>query len=339
MIAALRRLAGEVARLTGELGRTVDVEKLGVLDRRDHLALAKPGLWSPNGACRLIQAADGWIAVNLARSEDADLVPAWLMARVGGEPWSAIRRVARGRPWRELVGAGRELGLPVAGVGEVIGGGIKPPIHSLGTRDPTLGQRRLRVLDLSALWAGPLCGAVFAEMGAQVVRVNSLRRPDPSEESTPEFFRKLNSLKSRLDLDLGHPADQALLRAEVLNADVLITAARPHALARLGLDPATVFADQPYLTWVAVTGYGWDGEAGGQVAFGDDAAAAGGLVRWTDGGAPRFLGDALADPITGLAAAVGALRAVQAGGGVMVDAALASCAAGAARGQAAGRAG
>jgi crotonobetainyl-CoA:carnitine CoA-transferase CaiB-like acyl-CoA transferase len=66
------------------------------------------------------------------------------------------------------------------------------------------------------------------------------------------------------------------------------------------------------------------------VAFGDDAAAAGGLVRWTAAGEPEFLGDALADPLTGLAAAAGALQALAEGGGVIVDAALARTAAGAA---------
>jgi crotonobetainyl-CoA:carnitine CoA-transferase CaiB-like acyl-CoA transferase len=63
------------------------------------------------------------------------------------------------------------------------------------------------------------------------------------------------------------------------------------------------------------------------VGFGDDTAAAGGLVRWTSGG-PRFLGDALADPVTGLAAAVGTLRALEQGGGLLVDVALARSAAG-----------
>jgi hypothetical protein len=67
-----------------------------------------------------------------------------------------------------------------------------------------------------------------------------------------------------------------------------------------------------------------------RVAFGDDAAAAGGLVRWTSRGAPRFLGDALADPVTGLMAARGALEGLIAGGGVLVDVALARCASGAA---------
>ena len=94
--------------------------------------------------------------------------------------------------------------------------------------------------------------------------------------------------------------------------------------------PASLFAERPGLVWVAISGYGWTGEAADRVAFGDDAAAAGGLVHWTPDGPPNFLGDALADPLTGLAAASGALQALAQGGGVIVDAALARIAAGAA---------
>jgi hypothetical protein len=63
------------------------------------------------------------------------------------------------------------------------------------------------------------------------------------------------------------------------------------------------------------------------VAFGDDAAVAGGLVGWSADGAPHFLGDALSDPVTGMAAALGALRALQGGAGGVVDAGMAPTAA------------
>ena len=102
---------------------------------------------------------------------------------------------------------------------------------------------------------------------------------------------------------------------------------RPRAFAGLGLSPDEVFKTNPALTWLAITGYGWSGEAAARVAFGDDAAAAGGLVRWTRNGAPGFLGDALADPVTGLAAAIGALSGLASGGGVLVDVSLACSAA------------
>jgi crotonobetainyl-CoA:carnitine CoA-transferase CaiB-like acyl-CoA transferase len=186
------------------------------------------------------------------------------------------------------------------------------------------------VVDLSTLWAGPLCGAVLAAFGAEVTKIESARRPDPSRASTPDFFRRLNGGKADLALDFSQPQERAQLRDIILEAGLVITSARPRAFDHLGLSPESLFAARPDLIWVAISGYGWTGGAADRVAFGDDAAAAGGLVRWTAAGEPHFLGDALGDPLTGLAAAEGALRALLQGGGVIVDAALARTAAGAA---------
>jgi crotonobetainyl-CoA:carnitine CoA-transferase CaiB-like acyl-CoA transferase len=322
----LAELSAGIAERTARLGRPVAVGAMGVLDRTGHLPLGEPGRTSPNGACRLARAADGWIAVNLARAEDAELVPAWLGGDLGEAPWGAVERLAPQRGRAELVAAAAELGLPVAAVGEVTPVGAEAPQLRLGA-PRTRGRGPLKVVDLSVLWAGPLCGAVLARMGAAVTRIESLGRPDPSRGWTPDFFRRLNGEKAELALDLRTPAARARLRAEVLEADVVITAARPRGLAGLGLDAGEILAARPGLVWVAITGYGFTGAAATRVAFGDDAAAAGGLVGRAADGAPRFLGDALADPVTGLVAALGALEALEAGGGVLVDAALAACAA------------
>jgi hypothetical protein len=325
---ALARLGAEIARRSAEIGRRVDVAALGVTDRAGELPLTAPGLVSPNRACRLVRAADGWIAVNLAREEDRDLVPAWLGCDFGGEAWDLIARHAPDRAVADLIAGATLLGLPAGAVGEVRAETLEPPAILAGAPTPPRGA--LRVVDLSALWAGPLCGAVLAATGAEVTKVESVRRPDPTRASTPGLFQRLNGAKGALALDLASTDGQARLRDLVAGADVLITSVRPRGLASLGLSAETVFAANPGLTWAAITGYGWTGPGAARVAFGDDAAAAGGLVRWTPGGAPRFLGDALADPVTGLAAAAGVLRAVAAGGGVIVDAALARAAAGAA---------
>jgi crotonobetainyl-CoA:carnitine CoA-transferase CaiB-like acyl-CoA transferase len=221
------------------------------------------------------------------------------------------------------------LGLPAGRVGEITAPNPAAPIPmGVPTRRPRTGVPR--VVDMSALWAGPMCGAILAEAGAEVVKIESTRRPDPTRASMPAFFQRLNGRKRELPLDLGSADGQARLRDEMLAADVLITSARPRAFASLGLAPDEIFRANPALTWMAITGYGWTGKAASRVAFGDDAAAAGGLVRWTAAGAPRFLGDAMADPVTGLAAAIGALRGLASGGGVLVDVSLARSAAGAA---------
>ncbi|HEY2659475.1 MAG TPA: CoA transferase [Caulobacteraceae bacterium] len=327
---ALSALAAEIATLTEGLGRRVEVQDLRVTDRASDLTLAPPGLSSPNQACRLVEAADGWIAVNLARDEDRDLVAAWLGGAFGEEPWLQIGRLARGRSKDQLVEQAALLGLPVAAVGEIASDRLEAPLLRMAARCASPRHGPLRVIDLSTLWAGPLCGAVLAEMGAAVTKVEDLGRPDPTRTATPDFHRRLNGRKSDLGLDFSNPAQRAALRDLVLGADVLITSARPRAFAPLGLAPASIFAANPGLVWVAITGYGWTSGDPARVAFGDDAAAAGGLLGWTSDGAPRFLGDALADPVTGLAAAIGALRGLMENGGVVVDAALARCAAGAA---------
>lgn len=326
---ALDQLCAEVADLTARHGRRVDAATLGILDREGQLRLDPPGRVSSNRACQLFPAADGWIAVNLAREEDQELVTAWLRSDAAvDDPWAAIAEAAPTRSAEDLISDAVLLGLPAARVGEVRCESFAPP--QLRMRPPSAARAGgLRVVDLSALWAGPMCGAILAETGADVVKVESERRPDPTRVSTPAFFQRLNGKKSVLQLDFAVSEGRARLAELIAGADILITSARPRAFAGLGLDPEHVFAGNPTLAWVAITGYGWTGAASQRVAFGDDAAAAGGLVRWTADG-PQFLGDALADPVTGLSAASGALTALEAGGGAIVDVAMARSAAAAA---------
>ncbi len=326
--AALDQLGARIAELSEGLGCRVDASSLGIIDRTGLLDLAEPGLWSPNRACRLVQAADGWIAVNLAREEDRELVPAWLRADTWGDPWEAIVEVARERHCKELIEQAILLGLPAGIVGERAAAGFPCAAPSPAQSRPP--AKPILVVDLSALWAGPMCGAILAAMGAEVVKIESPHRPDPTRSSSAEFFKRFNGQKRCLEVDFMTAEGKADLRERVAAADVLITSCRPRALPSLGLDAETLLTVNPNLTWVAITGYGWREPNGVRVAFGDDAAAAGGLVRWTDAGEPRFLGDALSDPVTGMNAAVGALEGLAAGGGVRVDVAMADSAAAAA---------
>lgn len=336
---AVTALGDRIASLTAAQGRRVDVAALGITDRTGELALGPPGgAVSPNGACRLFEAADGWMALNLAREEDHDLIPAWLECDARGEAWDLVAAHAPSRTCADLRARAMLLGLPACVAGEVAAVDPEPRrLRRAGwpPAEPRKPGGTVRVVDLSALWAGPLCGAVLAAMGAEVTRVDSVRRPDPTRASTPAFYRRLNGAKGELALDLASADGQARLRELVLGCDVVITSCRPRAWASIGLDMDAVMRARPGLTWVAITGYGlrgaWetDPEAN-RVAFGDDAAAAGGLLDRTADGAPRFLGDALSDPVTGLDAAVGALEALAAGGGV-VDAGMALAARRAAR--------
>lgn len=325
---SLADLAATITRLSGEVGRRVEIDVARIADRSDALYLQPPGAWSANRSCRLVRTADGWIAVNLPRTDDREAIPAWIGCRLGAEPWSAIVRRARWTRWHRLVEDARLLGLPVAGVGEIKAQRPDAPLTRMAAGGRLSGS--FKVIDLSSLWAGPLAGSILAAAGALVTKIESHIRPDALRVAAPEFFARLNGAKKESVVDLGDTAGRQRLADMIAGADVVITSARPRAFAQLGLQPERLFALNPGLTWVAISGYGWSGPNADRVAFGDDAAAAGGLVRWTASGAPRFSGDALADPLTGLAAAAGAFAAIQRGGGFLVDAALARTAAGAA---------
>ncbi|GHA05067.1 CoA transferase [Novosphingobium arvoryzae] len=285
----------------------LDLTPQDLLARDAPGGLAAPGQISANGSCRLIAARDGWIALNLARGDDLDLIPA-LTGR-DGDPWEAVAAAAGDSTAADFRNRAAELQLPVAVVGESAPQALAAPGGSVVPR---------KVVDLSALWAGPLCAGLLARAGAEVLRIESVGRPDPTPAGSPLLDARINAGKARLALDLRDPDGRARLRAELEQADVVVTSARPAALARLGLEPAAF----PRLTWVAITAHGFAGPGAARVGFGDDCAAAGGLVRWEQG-EPRFCGDALADPLTGLEAAL----AVLAGQRGLIDMAMARVAA------------
>lgn len=307
-----------IAALAAEWATPFGAQDWPLLQRDIRVAERRPG-WSVNGNSRMVKAADGWMAVTLARDEDRAAVAAWLEGEADEAPWPAVERLVSERDSATLIERATWLGLPVARLGEVAAGGEAAPVlHRRG--GVAREGESLRVVDLSALWAGPLCAGLLAARGADVVRVESLSRPDPTPQTSPLLDARINGGKRRVALDLAREAGRAALVELVAGADVLVTSARARGLAELGLTPAAVFAANPALIWVAVTGHGW---ASDRVGFGDDAAVAGGLV--SDG--PDFLGDALADPLTGLLAARVMLTMLEAGEAGLVDAALARCAA------------
>ena len=177
------------------------------------------------------------------------------------------------------------------------------------------------------MWAGPLCGHLLAAAGATVIKVESRNRPDGTRKGHPGFFDWMNSSKLSYAIDFRDDNLRPLLEV----ADVVIESSRPGALTRHGLAPEQV-RGRPGRVWLRVTGYGTARDRANRVAFGDDAAVAGGLVgthaRSTIDPTPVFIGDAIADPLTGLEAALAVLDALGRGGGEIVEIALAEVAAG-----------
>jgi hypothetical protein len=265
------------------------------------------------------------MAVSLPRADDMETVPAWL--ELDDEPesapamWSSVAsHLQQGDP-DLLLARAQLLGLPAAIVGESAGhvGVVRSLLGEAPPRPDLTGDLTgLIVVDLSALWAGPLCGDLLARAGATVVKVESTQRPDGARRGPAEFFDLLNGRKRSVALDFRGHHGVRILHGLLQRADVVIEASRPRALAQLGLHgPDLVRAGGPQV-WVSITGHGRAGEAANRVAFGDDAAAAGGLVVWRDD-VPLFCADAIADPLTGLSAAEACLHALKAGGRWLLD--------------------
>ncbi|HMG41211.1 MAG TPA: CoA transferase [Acidimicrobiales bacterium] len=306
-----------------ELPVEVDVAEL-LAGRAALLGLGRRGRTSANGSCRLLPTTDGWVAVNLARPSDAESVGALVEAVVDDDPWAVLTRAAARMTGADLVDRGTLLGIPVA---ELPGPGRVAPaaaftLHRLGEAGTTPDVDGELVVDLSAMWAGPLCAHLLGRTGMRVVKVESTRRPDGARAGHPGFYEWLHAGHASVTLDLATAAGRTALAELVDRADVVVESSRPRALAQLGIRAEAVVASRPGRTWVSITGYGRTGEAAHRVAFGDDAAAAAGLVARDDEGLPVFCADAVADPISGLSAAVGALASVAEGGGHLVEVAM-----------------
>ncbi|MGH9110731.1 MAG: CoA transferase [Acidimicrobiales bacterium] len=304
----------DVVRRIAALGEPISVDPVPLLaERALDAGFTRSGVTTCGGAGRLLRAADGWVAVNLPRDDDVASVPAWLEVDDGGEPWPTIEATVPARTTSELVDRAILLGLPVSALGEV----PPPPAPVAATRvgdaPPSTGAPL--VADLSSLWAGPLCTRLLADRGGDVVKVESPTRPDGARGGPRPFFERLHAGKRSLVCDLSSPELADLLR----RADVVVEASRPRALRQLGIVAEEV---RPRV-WLSITGYG---RATDRVAFGDDAGVAGGLVARDDRG-PVFLADAVADPLTGVAAAAAVIDALEQGGRWVLDAALAGVAA------------
>ena len=287
----------------------------------------RQGTVSANGTCRLLPAADGWLAVNLARPADVSSLPAVLRRDVTGDPWDELRSEAASRAAADLAAAAQLVGIPAA----VLGGECPAPIRlsQLGAR-LTPPPAHAVLLDLSAMWAGPLCASILGRAGWRVLKVEDSRRPDGARSGPPKFYASLHASQATIRLDFGTTAGRAELHRLADKAAIIVESSRRRALRGLGLIAEDWISAAPGRIWVSITGYGRE-DPQQRVAFGDDAAVAGGLVAYAADGTPVFCGDAMADPLTGLYAAFAAMAAHAGGGGELVDVAMAGVSAHVAR--------
>lgn len=332
---AVQRWGGSgLAALTGLPGGGADFSRSEVLTRAQTIAdgfgvdaatllagragllgLQRQGQISAGGATRMFPTADDWCALTLARTDDVDAVGALVQADVGSDAWAALTQWAAQHRASDVVERAALLDIPVARLAEAVARG--PRVSREAQR--RVGQRSdPLVVDLSSMWAGPLCAQLLRGAGATVVKVESPARPDGTRAGNRRFFDWMNNGKLCYHVDFDNPALRRLLSA----ADVVIEGSRPGALARHGLGPEAIAA-RPGRVWLRITGHG---ASSSRAAFGDDAAVAGGLVAGV-AGHPVFCADAVADPLTGLEAADAVAASRRRGGGEVVDVSMAAVAA------------
>jgi crotonobetainyl-CoA:carnitine CoA-transferase CaiB-like acyl-CoA transferase len=191
------------------------------------------------------------------------------------------------------------------------------------------------VLDLTRVLSGPYCTMHLADMGARVIKIEQPGRGDDTRGFGPPFlqgestyFLSVNRNKESVTLDFKHSEGRALLDRLIAQSDVVVENFRPGALAKLGLDYATLADRHPRLVYCSISGFGQTGPRSTEAGYDAMIQAEGGLMSLTgDGDGPPYrLGVAIADLVSGILAANGITLALLArertGRGQQVDISL-----------------
>ncbi|MFD7182574.1 CaiB/BaiF CoA transferase family protein [Streptomyces sp. NPDC059904] len=192
----------------------------------------------------------------------------------------------------------------------------------------------LRVLDLATLFAGPLAATMLADFGADVIKVEHPRKPDPSRGHGPSkdgvglWWKLLGRNKRNITLDLSTPGGREILLKLVADADVLIENFRPGTLEKWNLGWEELNAANPRLVLTRVTAFGQFGPYSPRPGFGTLAEAMSGFAALTGepDGPPTLPPFGLADSIAALSTSYAVMAALQGrertGRGQVVDMAI-----------------
>lgn len=204
----------------------------------------------------------------------------------------------------------------------------------------------IRVLDLSRVLAGPWCGQILGDLGAEVIKVERpgsgddtrhwgppyIKDAEGNDSREAAYFQSANRNKQSLTLDFTQPEGQRLVRELVAQCDVLLENFKVGGLAAYGLDYESLKAINPRLIYCSITGFGQTGPYAKRAGYDFMIQGLGGLMSLTgrpegeEGAGPMKVGVALTDILTGLYATVGVLAALnqreQSGIGQHIDVAL-----------------
>lgn len=200
-------------------------------------------------------------------------------------------------------------------------------MSSASARGPLAG---LKILEIAHMLAGPYCGMLLADLGAEVIKIETgagdIARSvgDLHVGEHNIYFTSLNRNKKSVALDLTLPADRERFEALAADADALITNLRPKAIEKLGLTYEALKRLNPKLVCVALTGFGLKGPYRDNPAYDYIIQAMVGVMMLggEPNGPPVRAGYSVVDNTGGMMAAIGLLAKVVEGRGGQVDVAL-----------------
>ena len=195
------------------------------------------------------------------------------------------------------------------------------------TDQPAHPLTGLKVVELARILAGPWAGQIFADLGAEVIKIESAAGDDTRQWGPPfvtyadgssdaAYFHAANRGKSSVVIDFATPEGQAQVKALIADADVLIENFKVGTLAKYRLDYASLSALNPRLVYCSITGFGQDGPYASRPGYDFIIQGMSGIMDLTGNpdGPPQKIGVAFADIMTGLYAVIAIQAALAARG-------------------------
>lgn len=192
----------------------------------------------------------------------------------------------------------------------------------------------VRVIDLTRVLAGPYCGMLLADMGAEIIKVEEPSKGDDSRAFAPfvngesAYYMNLNRNKKGMTLNLKTEEGKKILKDLIKDADIILENFRPGTMEKLGLGYEELKKINPSIVYGCVSGFGHTGPYKNRAGYDIIGQAVGGLMSTTGwpGGEATRTGTAMADVLAGLSVTIGVLGAyvhkLQTGVGQKVDVAL-----------------
>lgn len=223
-----------------------------------------------------------------------------------GDTWARFAGVHRDEPDPEFVAAAaQEWRLAVTPYRRLSAATVEPstPAPPREPMSPTSSDGKglvgKRIVDLTSMWAGPLCTELLGRAGARVDKVTSEARPDGLAGTA--MYAELNAHKTVIDIDPRFTTGRHDLERLLASADLLVSSLSTRALTNLGLLPQQISARHPRLRTLAITAFEPDSPERSWVAYGTGVHAAVGLGWLGDEAqAPAY---SYPDPLAGLLAA------------------------------------